>query len=119
MMTKRVIILSYFLSTTWNFLVKLRIYGVLLCMYDVRNKLDRDIKEILPAIGEESGFHVFSSPVRISQDIKNVQAFPDEINENGDVEVTNRSLIENFPNSNGALDYIKLVDEMKGVINNG
>lgn len=95
---------------------KLRIYGVLLCMYDVRNKLDRDIKEILPAIGKESGFHVFSSPVRISQDIKNVQAFPDEINENGDVEVTNRSLIENFPNSNGALDYIKLVDEMKGEI---
>lgn len=98
---------------------KLKIYGVTVNVYDKRNKLDRDTLENLPAVGKERGFHVFDTPIRVSQEIKKVQSMPDEIDENGNVMVTNRSLYQNYPKSNGAVDYVNFIKELQGVIHNG
>ena len=98
---------------------KLKLYGVLLNMYDARNTLDRDIKEVLPQVGKTNGFKPFKTIIRISQDVKKVQSIPDTTDEDGGRLVSNRSLFENYPESNAAVDYVNLVkeilkDEFKG-----
>lgn len=98
---------------------KLKIYGVKLNVYDKRNKLDRETLRDLPQAGENSGFHVFKTPIRISQEIKKVQSMPDSFNDNGERIVTNRSLYLNYPNSNGAIDYVNFIKELQEEIYNG
>ena len=90
----------------------LKIYGVLLNMYDARNRLDREIKEVLPQVGEQKGFKVFDTVIRISQDVKKVQSMRDSVDDDGNHTVTNRSLFENYPTSNAAVDYVQLVREI-------
>lgn len=97
----------------------LRIYGVTINVYDKRNKLDRETFENLPEAGKEKGFHVFKTPIRISQEIKKVQSMLDTFDEQGNRVVTNRSLYQNFPTSNGAIDYVNFVKELQEVIING
>lgn len=77
----------------------LEIYGVLLTAYDIRNSLDQQIWNSLPKVGEEYGFNVFKTPIRICQDIKNCQA------EGKNLFVTN-------PRSNGAVDYATFIKEI-------
>ncbi len=91
---------------------KLKLYGVLLNMYDSRNALDRDIREVLPQVGKDKGFHPFKTVIRISQDVKKVQSMQNTIDKDGNVVVANRSLFENYPDSNAAIDYISLVKEI-------
>ena len=98
---------------------KLKIYGVSINVYDKRNKLDRDTLESLPAAGEERGFYVFKTPIRISQEIKKVQSMLDTVDEDGNRIITNRSLFKNYPSSNGAIDYVHFVKELREVINHG
>ena len=97
----------------------MKIYGVLLGVYDARNRLDRDIKEILPEAGEKYGFRVFNTIIRISQEIKKVQSMRDSVDAEGNVIPANRSLFENYGRSNAAVDYVNLVKELAEVINNG
>ena len=77
----------------------LSIAGVLLTAYDRRNELDRKLWNTLPEVGESIGMRVFKTPVRICQDIKKSQ----------DRMV---SLIDEYPNTNGAVDYIKVTKEL-------
>lgn len=91
----------------------LRIYGVLLNVYDSRNALDKQVNEMLPQIGEQKGFRVFKTPIRVSQDVKKVQALPSSDND------VNRSLFENYPTSNAAVDYVAVTKELLEVIDNG
>ena len=91
----------------------LRIYGVLLNVYDARNALDKQINEILPQIGEDKGFRVFKTAIRVSQDVKKVQSMQSSAND------VNRSLFENYPSSNAAVDYVNVTKELLEVINNG
>lgn len=92
----------------------LRIYGVVLNVFDSRNKLDRDVRAALPVVGEQKGFRVFEHVVRISQDVKKVQS----IGRTGE-EVPNRSLFENYSSSNAAIDYVNITKELLEEINNG
>jgi len=94
----------------------LRVYGVLMTSYDARNSLDRGIKEALPQVGEMHGFRSFESMIRISQDVKKAQAIPDSVDEDGNVVVANRSLFENFTQSNAAVDYVNFTTELLEVI---
>lgn len=77
----------------------LRIYGILLTIYDKRNAQDRALKEQLPAFGEELGFHVFETPIRTCQDVE--KAISDC-----------KSLFRTKGNSNGAIDYANVVKEL-------
>ena len=79
----------------------LEIYGVLMTAYDVRNLLDKEIWHILPETGENFGFPVFKTPVRICQAVKEAQA-------------ENVSLYEMNPNCNAAVDYANVVKELLG-----
>jgi chromosome partitioning protein len=97
----------------------LKIYGVLLNVYDARNSLDKDINGILPEVGEKKGFKVFHTPIRISQDVKKVQSMSDVIKEDGSVIKANRSLFENYSMSNAAIDYVNVTKEIMEVANNG
>ncbi len=76
----------------------LRIYGVLMNKYDQRNKLDKEMWQSLPKIGETIGFNVFKTPIRICQEIKNTQAHRE-------------SLFEKSPASKAAKDYNAFVKE--------
>lgn len=78
---------------------ELKIYGVLLTAYDARTKLGRETKRQLPEIGEEFGFHVFETPVRICQNIR-------------DAQTEQVSLFERYGNCNGAVDYANVVKEL-------
>ena len=77
----------------------LRIDGVLMTAFDARTSLDNEIWNTLPAIGEKYGFDVFTTPIRICQDIKKAQA-------NG------VSLFDTNPSCNGAVDYANVVKEI-------
>ena len=93
----------------------LKVYGVLLNVYDMRNALDRDVLEALPEVGEAKGFRVFKTPVRISQDVKKVQSMR-KFDKDGNEELANRSLFENFGSSNAAIDYVNVTKEILEVI---
>ena len=90
---------------------KLKIYGVALNVYDTRNSLDKDVMNVLPEVGKQKGFSVFKTPIRISQDVKKVQSLRGEN--------VDRSLFDNYPSSNAAIDYVNLTKEILEVINNG
>ena len=77
----------------------LEIYGVLMTAYDVRNSLDKEIWGILPETGENYGFSVFKTPVRICQAVKEAQA-------------ENVSLFDRSPGCNAAIDYANVVKEL-------
>ncbi len=77
----------------------LKILGVLLTMYDQRNKQDREVKDALPEIGANLGINVFKTPIRICQDIENSLA-------------ESKSLFRTRATSNGANDYADLVLEI-------
>ena len=90
---------------------ELKFLGVLLNIYDRRNGMDRDIKESLEDYGQALGFNVLNTHIRISQEVKKAQAL-EEINENGEIIDTNKSLLDNYPNSVAASNYVKLAQEI-------
>ena len=75
------------------------IYGVLMTHYDGRKKLDRMTWRALPKKGQEIGFPVFKTPIRICQEIKNAQA-------------AHESLFEYNPDCSASQDYLKTVKSM-------
>ena len=77
----------------------LKIYGVVLTMYDARKELDRLILSNLPKIGEETGIHIFKTHIRTCQDVNKALA-------------NEQSLIDTYPKSTAALDYMALVKEI-------
>lgn len=81
----------------------LQILGVLLTMYDQRNKQDRDVIKELPEIGKQLGIRIFKKPIRINQAIENALA-------------DSKSLFLTKSNSNGANDYADLVCEVLEII---
>ncbi len=89
----------------------LKIYGVALNVYDTRNSLDKDVMNVLPEVGAQKGFSVFKTPIRINQDVKKVQSLRGEN--------VDRSLFDNYPSSNAAIDYVNLTKEILEVIKNG
>jgi chromosome partitioning protein len=81
----------------------LKLYGILLTIYDRRNSQDRALKEQLPKYGKELGFHVFNTPIRTCQDVEKALS-------------ECKSLFRTRGNSNGAIDYAALVRELLEVI---
>ena len=73
--------------------------GVLIVRYDARKKIDRQIAEQLPEYGKNSGFNVFNTKIRISQEVETSQSHDE-------------SLIDNYPKSYAALDYTDCVKEI-------
>ncbi len=84
----------------------LKVYGIVLAIYDKRNAQDRAVKEELPKIGEALEFHVFKTPIRTCQDVEKAIA-------------ECKSLFRTKGNSNGAIDYAGLVKEVLEVIDSG
>ena len=82
---------------------ELNFYGVMLTAYDVRNGQDKAIWEQLPLVGEQSGFRVFKTPIRICQDVKKAQS-------------KRTSLFEISPACSGSVDYAHFVKELLEVI---
>lgn len=97
----------------------LKIYGVLLNVYDMRTDLDKDVLESLPLVGEKYGFRSFNTPIRTCQMIKKVQSIRQTEEEKKNGIIPNRSLFDNYPKCNAAIDYVNLVKEIMEVINNG
>lgn len=99
--------LSDFLDTVDNLKEdgneSLQILGVLLTVYDKRNKQDREVKEALPELGKSLNINIFKTPIRICQDIENALA-------------ESKSLFRTRPNSNGANDYADFVLEILDMI---
>lgn len=89
----------------------LKFLGVLLNIYDRRNAMDRDIKESLEEYGQALDFNVLKTHIRISQEVKKAQAL-ETIDENGEYVETNKSLLDNYPYSNAANNYVKLAQEI-------
>ena len=81
----------------------LQILGVLLTVYDKRNKQDREVMEALPELGKSLNINIFKTPIRICQDIENALA-------------ESKSLFRTRPNSNGANDYADFVLEILDMI---
>ena len=77
----------------------LEILGILLTMYDQRNKQDKEVYEALPEIGKQLNINVFKTAIRTCQDIENAIA-------------DSKSLFRTKSNSNGANDYADLVCEI-------
>lgn len=77
----------------------LQIAGVLLTSFDKRNGLDNKIWNELKTIESDGVFHVFPTPIRVCQDVKNAQ---DAL----------QSLYEVYPNCNAAYDYAILTKEL-------
>ncbi len=93
----------------------LKVYGILVTKYDARNGLDKKLVETdLPKLANEYNCKGFDAVIRISQDVKNAQ---DKEFEEG--EEINRSLFDNYRNSNAAKDYVAFVKELLEVISNG
>ena len=46
---------------------ELEILGILLTMYDQRNKQDREVKEALPSVGKQLNINIFKTAIRICQ----------------------------------------------------
>ena len=84
----------------------LQILGVLLTMYDQRNKQDREVIEALPDIGKQLNINVFRTVIRTCQDIENAIA-------------ESKSLFRTKESSNGANDYADLVIEILDLIKKG
>jgi len=82
----------------------LEILGVLLTMYDQRNKQDKEVKDALPDMCSNLGINLFNTPIRICQDIENALA-------------DSKSLFRTKGNSNGAYDYADVVIELLDMIN--
>lgn len=85
---------------------QLEILGLLLTMYDQRNKQDKEIIAALPEVGEKLNINVFKTPIRINQAIENAIA-------------DSKSLFLTRSTSNGANDYADLVCEILDIINKG
>ena len=77
---------------------QLEILGLLLTMYDQRNKQDKEIIAALPEVGEKLNINVFKTPIRINQAIENAIA-------------DSKSLFLTRSTSNGANDYADLIGE--------
>ena len=94
----------------------LKIYGVVLNIYDARTKLDRDVFDSLEAVGDMYGFKAFRTAIRICQPIKEVQSIRASEEDVKQGIIPNRSLFENYPRCNAAVDYVNLVKEIMEVI---
>lgn len=81
----------------------LKVYGIVLTIYDQRNAQDKAIKEELPSLGTNFGFKVFETSIRTCQDVEKALA-------------ECKSLFRTRGNSNGAVDYANLVKEILEVI---
>lgn len=77
----------------------LKIYGIVLTMYDKRYAQDREILKELPALGEALAIHIFKKPIRLSQKIETSLS-------------ECKSLFRTAGSSNGANDYVELVKEL-------
>ena len=77
----------------------IKIYGVLVTRFDKRKTIDRSVWEDLPEVGKNAGFEVFSRPIRICQEMETAQS-------------RHASLIDTFPKSYAAEDYIKVTEEL-------
>lgn len=77
----------------------IQIYGVLLNSYDIRTSLGRNTWRVLPDIGNEYGFKVFKTPVRICQAVSDAQAVQE-------------SLFKAYPQCNAAIDYANVLKEL-------
>lgn len=84
----------------------LQILGVLLTMYDQRNRQDREVLSALPSIGESLGINIFKTVIRTCQDIENALS-------------ESKSLFRTKGSSNGANDYADLVIEILDMIKEG
>lgn len=81
----------------------LKVYGILLTVYDKRNAQDKALKNELPKIGESLGYNVFDTAIRTCQDVEKAL-------------VDCKSLFRTKGNSNGAVDYVSVVKELLEVI---
>ena len=81
----------------------LEILGILLTMYDKRNRQDREVIEALPEVADSLNIHVFSTPIRICQDIENSIS-------------ASKSLFRTKSSSNGANDYADFIGELLDMI---
>ena len=84
----------------------LKILGVLLTMYDKRNKQDREVIEALPDVGKSLQIHIFNTAIRICQDIENAIS-------------ASQSLFRTKSHSNGANDYADFIGELLDIIKEG
>ncbi len=81
----------------------LKVYGVLLTVYDKRTALDTIVHDQLPEIGKEQGFHVFNTSIRTCQQIKEAQS-------------RQVRLFDEYPSCNAAIDYANLIKELLEII---
>ncbi len=77
----------------------LKMYGVVLTVYDQRNAQDKAIKDMLPMMGKALNIHVFETSIRTCQDVEKALA-------------EGKSLFRTKGNSNGAMDYVNLTKEI-------
>lgn len=82
---------------------QLQIYGILLTLYDSRNKEDKEIKDELPVMLEQLNYRCFKTVIRTNQDIEKCIS-------------SRRSLFKTKSRSNGANDYASLIAELLEVI---
>ncbi len=85
---------------------KLKIYGVLLTVYDKRTALDALVHDQLPEIGEKEGFRVFDTSIRVCQQVKEAQS-------------RQVRLFDEYPNCNAAVDYANLIKELLQEVKKG
>ena len=77
----------------------LKIYGVLMSMYDMRTSLGKNVWNALPEMGDKYGFPVFKTAIRTCQVIQDSQA-------------EGQSLFEMDKRCNAAVDYANVVKEL-------
>ena len=89
----------------------LKFLGVLLNIYDRRIGMDREVKDNLDEYGKQLGFNVLKTHIRISQEVKKVQARVVYDEEGNEIEI-NKSLLDNYQYCNAANNYVKLAEEI-------
>lgn len=84
----------------------LQFLGILLTMYDQRNKQDKEVYYELPELGEELNINIFKKPIRTCQAIEKAIA-------------DSKSLFLTAGDSNGADDYADAAMEILDIIGKG
>ncbi len=96
----------------------LKVYGILISRYDNYSDQLEFVKN-LPEFAAQYGIPAFESSIKKNQFIEKVKKLKDIENEDGTVEVVNRSLFENYGYSRGAKEYAaaarELIQKVEGV----
>ena len=89
-----------------NYNPNLQIAGILITLFDGRSNITKEMYKFFQDTADDMGIKIFSSTIRINAKLREAQN-------------KHKDIFTLFPKSNGAVDYISVINEYLGGENNG